>query len=522
MNSSPALVRAAQSGTAIGIAQLATYALGCLVSVSIAAQFGTSTLTDAYFMAASTAELLAKILLGGALASVLLPVFIEALTKGDPDRAWRLFSALFSLALVSFVLLGGLLEILAPSLMSFLAPGFSDDTRALTVTLLRVVLPAYLFAFLADLATVPLHAHRRFGLPAISRLIVPILTLLTLLTLARRLGVVTLAIGTVAGTAIQVGTLLAALRGSGYTFRFSLRMRDPDVRRVLALTFPFVISILAAHGAGAVYRILISHEPPGSLASLKFGEKIYQLCNTLFFGTITQVAFPALARAAATSDEILRHRFAEAARAVVFLGIPVTVGIILLREPLVRLLFERGAFTAESTTATALLVPFLIIGILGNGLSSLLGHVTLALQATRISVGVNIALQAIAASLFVFLTPSLGVKGIALTSGLGPFVLLLLYLWALRSRGLGLGAILLDKSLLRLFAAGAVCMTLVVASTTLLERLSAGTIRDVLVLSVGGIVGATSYLAAAWLLRVPETGLLKELFVRSLYRLRHS
>lgn len=522
MNSSPALVRAAQSGTAIGIAQLATYALGFLVSASVAAQFGTSTLTDAYFMAASTAELLAKILLGGALTSVFLPVFIEALTKGDPDRAWRLFSALFSLALVSFVLLGGLLEILAPSLMSVLAPGFPEDTRALTVTLLRLVLPAYLFAFLADLATVPLHAHKRFGLPAMSRLIVPILTLLTLLALARRLGVVTLAIGTLLGTAVQVGILLASLRGSGYTFHFSLRMRDPDVRRVLALTVPFVLSILSIHGAGAVYRILVSHEPPGSLASLKFGEKIYQMCNTLFFGTITQVAFPTLARAAAISSENLRHRFGEAARAIAFLGIPVTVGIILLREPLVRLLFERGAFTAESTAATALLVPFFIIGILGNGLSSLLGHVTLALQATRISVGVNIALQAIAAALFVFLTPSLGVKGIALVSGLGPFILLALYLLALRDRGLRLGAIFLDKAFLRLFAAGAVCTTLVAASAMLLQRLAAGTARDVLVLSVGGIVGATSYLAVAWLLRVPETSLMKELLVRSLSRLRHS
>lgn len=513
------LLRAAKSGSAIGMAQLAAYALGFLVSMATAEQFGVSRTTDAYFMAASTAELLAKILLGGALTSVFLPIFTEAITKGDPDRAWKLFQALFLLAFLAFALLGGLLQVAAEPLIGILAPGFQGDAQSLTVLLLRFLLPAYLFSFLADLATVPLHAHRRFGLPATSRLIVPLLTLFAIFALVHRLGVLTLALGTLAGTALHVGILLTALRRSGYRFRPRLELFTPDVRRVLTLALPFALSILAAQGAGTVYRILVSLEPEGALASLKFGEKIYQMTNILFFGTVTQVAFPAFARAAA-SPEALRARFSEATRAVAFLGIPLTVGTILLREPLVRLLFERGAFTPEATVATSLLVPFLIIGVLGNGISSLLGHLTLALQATKISVGVNIALQAIAASLFVLVTPTLGTVGLALVSGLGPFILVLLYLWALRDRGLRLGAVVLDRVFVKLLVAGAACGTLVAAATTVLQRLPAGSVRDGLMLGTGGLVGAGTYLLVSWLLHVPEIGILRSLAAQTIRRLQ--
>lgn len=514
------LLRAARSGSAIGVAQLATYALAFFVSVAIAAKFGTSRLTDAYFMAASTSELLAKILLGGALTSVFLPIFIEMLTRGDEGRAWRLFQTLFSLSLLAFVVLGGLLQIVAEPLTKFLAPGFPSDTRALTVLLLRFLLPAYLFSFLADIATVPLHAHRRFGLPAASRFVVPLLTLFAIFALAHRLGVVTLALGTLAGTALHVAILLVALRRSGHRFRPRLEMTNPDVRRVLALAFPFALSILAVHGAGAVYRILVSAEPEGALASLKFGEKIYQMTSVLFLGTVTQIAFPAFAKAAATSPDDLRARFRTAVRIVAFFGIPLTVGIILLREPLVRTLYERGAFSAEATALTAVLVPLFIVGILGNGVSSLLGHIALALQATKLSVAVNVALQAIAASLFVLVTPRLGVKGLALVSGVGPFILTALYLWALRHRVPKLGAALADEVFLRLLAAGMACGVSVTATTTLLRHLPAGFDRDIAMLLSGGIAGASSYLFVAWLLRVPEVHTLRALAASMIAKVR--
>ncbi|MDP3685845.1 MAG: lipid II flippase MurJ, partial [bacterium] len=126
----PALTSAARSGTAIGMGQLMSSAVSFFLNIAIAATFGAARTTDAYFMATSTAELLAKILLGGALTSVLLPIFIEYLTKNDARRAWALFSSLLSLAVLAFLILGGVLQFVAEPLVALVAPGFSEETRA--------------------------------------------------------------------------------------------------------------------------------------------------------------------------------------------------------------------------------------------------------------------------------------------------------------------------------------------------------------------------------------------------------
>lgn len=514
----PALSRAARSGTAIGIAQLAQYAVSFALSVVIAAMFGVARTTDAYFMATSTAELLAKILLGGALISVLLPSLVEHLTKNDPARAKALFSSLFSLAVVAFVILGSLIQAFAEPLVTFLAPGFAAETRALTTVLLRLVFPAYLLSFLADLAIVPLHAQRRFGLPALSRLVVPALTLLALLVLVGRLGIQALVLGTLIGTAVQLAILFLALHRSGYRPSFLPHLNNPDVKHVLLRTLPFLLSILAAQGAGIVYRILVSGEPEGSLASLKFGERIYLISNTLFLGTIVQVAFPAFARAVSAAPTEAAQRLHTAIRLVTFVGIPLTIGLILLRVPLVRLLYERGAFTAEDTLATAALVPFFVIGLLGNGWSSLLGHFVLAFQDTKTAVGVSVALHAVAAALFVILVPVLGVTGLALVSGLGPFALTALYLWAFRHRTPS-RTLLFNSHMVRLLLAGGICAMTVATTRVLVQLFPAGWERDVSTLVTAGALGGAAYVLAAWLLRVPETGIVLQLLRHELKRM---
>lgn len=512
----PTLAHAARSGTAIGIAQLLSYAASFALSLAIAATFGAGRTTDAYFMATSTAELLAKILLGGAVTSVLLPLFVEYLAKENPSRAWTLFSSLFSLAMVAFLVFGSILQLFADTLVTFITPGFAEETRLLTIVLLRLVFPAYLFSFLADLAMVPLHAQGRFGLPALSRLVVPTITLLALLTLVGRIGISVLALGTLIGTAVQLSLLLLALSRGGY--KPTIHLLHPDVKRVLLLTVPFILSILAAHGAGIVYRMLVSLEPEGSLASLKFGERIFMIANTLFLGTIVQVAFPAFARAASTSLTEAHARLQTAFRLVTLAGIPLTVGLILLRTPLVRVLYERGAFTPEDTAATALLVPFFVFGLLGNGWSSLLGHFVLAFQATWTAVGVSVALQAIAAGLFALLVPSLGVVGLALVSGLGPFVLTALYLWAFRHRMPSLRVLFFNAQMGRLALAGGLCALVVIAVLAVTQTFPPSRSRDLSTVLIGGIGGGGAYVLAAWLLRVPETGmvlrLLRDEFLR--------
>lgn len=517
----PPLFRAARAGGAIGLSTVGALIAGFFLQLAIAFTFGAGGETDAFFMAQGTSELLAKILLGGSLTSVFLPVFIEYVTRGDPARAWRLANNIFHVAAVAFVLALVVLELFADPLVSLIAPGFAPDIHRTTVVLLRIMLPAFFFSMLTELATAILHSFRVFGIPAASRLITPLLSLLLLVTAASRVGIAALAIGALAGASLQMFLILRALFRTGFRYAFVLSLRDRDLLRVLRLVAPFAISVLAAQGAGVVYRVLVSHLAEGSLSALKFGEKLYTMTNHLFLTSITTVTFPAFARAVAAriAGEI-RDTARRAARFMIFLGVPLTLGIMLLRTPLVRVLYERGSFTSEDTAATAAVLGLLLIGLVANGLSSLLGHLALALKVTHVSVSVTAIAHGVSTLLFILLTPRLGIRGLALATAITPFILALLYLAGLRRRVPRLWAIFADPGLVKFAASGIALAAGVTLGQRLASPLEGNLAGDVATILAGTLLGVIAYGSAALALRIPEIRAAREIVYYAVRKLR--
>ncbi len=517
----PPLLQAARAGSAIGFSTIAALLIGFVLQLTIAYRFGAGGDTDAFFMAQGMSELLAKILLGGSLTSVFLPIFVEHLTHGQPERAWKLANHLLHLsAAVSFAVLL-LMGFFTDTLVTFMAPGFSAATHATTVLLLRVLLPSFFFVLLTDLGMAILHSFRVFGIPAFSRLLIPLTALMFLLAAGQRYGIVILAIGTLAGATIQIVLIARALSRAGFVYQPLLSIRDPDVRRVLLLVFPFAFSVLAAQAAGVVYRILVSHLPEGSLSALKFGEKITQMTNALFLGSITTIAFPAFSRAVAIQSwEDTRTTMRQAVRLMLFFGIPLTVGIILLRVPLVRLLYERGSFTPEDTQATAAVAAILFLGLIANGLSSLLGHLALALKVTRVSVAVTIATHVVTIGLFAFLAPRFGIRGLALGSAISPYILAGLYVIALRKKSAHLWHVFADASLLKFIVSGAALAAGVQLGRRLGTLAPTPVMSDMITLAAGGALGSAAYAAASWALGIPEVRSVREVLYYTAHRRR--
>jgi putative peptidoglycan lipid II flippase len=406
-------------------------------------------------------------------------------------------------------------------LVSVIAPGFPAATHDTTVRLLRIMLPAFFFAMLTDLAIAILHSFRVFGIPSISRLIVPLLSLLLVLTAAERYGIVVLAVGTLLGATVQIMLIFRALFRSGFRYTPALSFRDADVRRVLSLVAPFALSVLAAQGAGVVYRILVSHFPEGSLSVLKFGEKIFQMTNTLFLSSITTVVFPALSRAVAERAwEETRKTMRQAVRLMVFFGVPLTVGMMFLREPLVRLLYERGSFTAEDTAVTAAVLGLLLLGLVANGIGSLLGHLALALKATRISVFATIGTQLASILLFFLLASRLGIRGFALASAISPFILVALYMVLLRKQVARVWNILADPTLLKFIVSGVALSVGVAVGTRLTGGGGDHSLPDIVILTVSAGLGSLAYIGSAWALGIPEIRIVREIVYYALRRFR--
>src|SRR3989344_3495615 len=386
----------ARQASFIGLTALGGAVVGFFLQLLLAYYFGAGKSTDAFFMAASLSELLTKLLMGGSITAVFLPMFVHYLAQDQRAQAWDLALNILHIATSLFAVLLIGVGMLAQPIVSIIAPGFDAATQALTVQLLYVLLPSFLALFLVDLLTTILHAIQRFTIPALLRLLTPGISILAILIFQRYVGIYALAIGVVLGAFLQLAMVLAGLARQDFHYHWRFNVHNPDFRRLLHLVYPFIFSMLVTQLAGIVYRILVSDLSAGSLSALKYAEKITQLLTIVFISSVTTVIYPRLAQAAGKHDfEGLMATLAYAMRLLLLLTVPLWIGVSMLREPIIRFVYEHGSFSPEAVTLTSHALLFLSISLWTNAVSSLLGHAVLALQRTRAAVAITVASQAV-------------------------------------------------------------------------------------------------------------------------------
>lgn len=489
------LQQTASSAGLIGIIALGGAAVSFVLQQLVAYTFGASSTTDAYFMAQSTSELLSKLLLGGSITAVFLPVFVQRLTQGKKSDAWQLALNVLHITAAAFLIILIAIGFLAKPFVEFIAPGFDSATTALTVQLLRVILPSFLALWLVDMATAMLYSLKQFALPAWLRVLSPFTAIILVLALASSMGIYSLALGALVGSVVQFAFVTWGLSRQGFSYRWVWQPFDPTIARLARLVYPFIFSVLATQVAGIVYRVLVSHLTPGSLTALKYAEKITQLLTIIFLTSITTVIYPLLSEKASRRDFAgMRATLGEAIRLVCLVSIPLVIGVTILRNPLISFVYEHGLFSADDTAQTSIALLFLALGLTTNGISSILGHATLALQRTKAAVTVTIASQTVAVALFFLLVPLMGHAGLALASSLVPISIAAFYFLYLRRHIPRLWQIFWHVTYLKL-------AVLTVVLWVVLRFLHTAMPQDVI---VSTIIGSTVFFGGAYLWKVPE------------------
>jgi putative peptidoglycan lipid II flippase len=412
----------------IGITAAGGAVFGFFLQLLVAYYFGAGGTTDAFFMAQSTSELLGKLLMGGSVTAVFIPLFVHRLAKGKEDEAWALGLNIVNIMACAYLVLIVCIWMFSGTFIHIIAPGFSGDTYNLTVSLLRILLPSFLFLFLVEFATSMLHSFKEFTLPALLRLVQPIVSIISIVSLVHVIGIYALAIGIVVGSIAQLAILVGGLVRRGMRYRFFINMKDPALKDLTRLVYPFLFSILVTQGAGIVYRILVSTLEEGSLSALKYAEKITQLITIIFLNSVTLVIYPLLSEKASLKDsDGMRSTLGSSIRLVVFSTLPLILAVALLRQDIVSFLYQRGSFSPQDALFTSIALLYLVLGLTTTGISSIFGHAVLALQKTKAAVAITIASQVVAISLFILLVPYMGFAGLALASSLVPLSSALLY-----------------------------------------------------------------------------------------------
>lgn len=360
--------------------------VGLIRQVLVSQAFGTSAAMDAFNAANRVPDLLFNLLAGGALGSAFIPVFTELLAQGRQERAWKLASALATNLVLMFTGISLAIAWAAPWVVStLLAPGFPASLQALTVQLLRILLLTPLVFGLSGLVMAILHVHRRFVLPALAPTMYWLGMIFGVVVLARMWGIFGLAWGAILGALGHLmiqGPDLWRLPQRRYYLLLGWNL--PDVRRVLRLLGPRWVGTAIVQLNFWINVVLASGMPEGSLTALQLAWAVMTMPQVVLAQGMAVVALPTFSRHAAEAAwERLRSSLLDSLRWVVLLALPASAGLILLREPLIRVLFQRGAFDEGSTQLVAWALLWYALGLVAHSVVEILARAFYALQDTK-------------------------------------------------------------------------------------------------------------------------------------------
>jgi len=431
--------RIARSTAVFSAATAVSRVLGLVREMVSAYFFGVSGLINAFTVAIQIPNLVRSLVADAALSGAFVPVFSELLEKGEKQRAWRVASTLFWLTLL---VLGGVTAVfilLAPLLMKpFGDPGGDFD---LAVGLSRVLFPIVVLLGLSGIVVGILNTYHHFALPALAPVAWNLVIIVGLFLGVPRIDGESAQLYLYAGVVV-LGTLLQLLLPIPWLRRLDGRLtvvidwRDPAVHRVLALMLPVTLTIGLINVNFLVDTLFASRllDPELAPAAIDKAFRLYMLPQGIFSVAVSTVLFPTLARLAARGDRPgLRRTLDGGIRQIAFLLVPAAFLSVVLAEPIVRLVYQRGEFTAEDTTIVAQCLQAFSLGLVFNGWALILNRTFYAVQTnwapTAVALGA-VALNALFDAVFY----RLGIWGIPLATSTVNVLVAVVLVVALRRR----------------------------------------------------------------------------------------
>jgi putative peptidoglycan lipid II flippase len=422
----------------IGLAVMCSRLLGLAREQICAALFGGGGAMDAFTVAFRIPNLLRDLFAEGALSTAFVTTFSKTIARGGDAAAWRLankVATLTTIVLSAICLLG---IVFSPQLVATLAPGFDVGKAALTVTLTRIMFPFILLVSLAALVMGMLNAKNVFGMPAMASSFFNVGSIVGGVLLGAWLdphfgphALLGLAVGTLIGGALQLGVQLPRLRRLGYHFQADFAWRDAGVNAILALMGPSVIAASTTQFNVLVNSMFASTLGDGPIFWLSIAFRLMQLPLGLFGVALGTVTLPLLSRLAVGGDmPTFRAELSRAMRLAFLLTVPSAVGLMMLAEPIISVLYQHGRFDAHQTAEAAGALRFYATGLCGYAALKVLVNAFYALDRRKTPMLVSfmaVALNLLFNWIFTFHL-GWGHRGLAFSTGcVATFNFLVLY-----------------------------------------------------------------------------------------------
>ncbi len=498
-----------------GAATLTSRILGLVREQVLAALFGAGDQMDAFLVAFRIPNLLRDLFAEGAMSAAFVPTFTTHLTKHGKADAWRLGNNVLNALLLITGALALLGVLFAKPLVTLYAENFAavPGKLELTVTLARVMFPFITLVAVAAAAMGMLNSLRHYFVPALAPAtfnVVAIVFAVGLTPVMPMLGlprIMSMAVAALVGGIAQVLVQWPTLRREGFRYRPLLDVRDQGLRQVLVLMGPGTVGLAATQVNLLVSTLIATSQGTGAVSWLQYAFRVMYLPLGLFGVSIATAVLPAAARHAAVNDlTAIRRTVSQGLALMLVVNIPATCGLIALSTEIIRLLLERGHFTAADTTATAAALRLYAVGLVGYSTTRIASPVFYALGRSRVPVALSVVSMLTNLGLSLVLVRVMGFGGLALATALAALVNATLCVVLLRRHLDGLAGRSLALTFLKTGIASAAMTAAVIAVNRSLSGSAgdAGTAMQALHLVAAIAAGLFVLALAAWVLRIGE------------------
>jgi putative peptidoglycan lipid II flippase len=483
--------------------------------------FGASNTLGIYLASTRLPDFLFQILIAGALSSAFIPVFSDYIVKGREKEGHKVASTLLFLSLAVFAFFSLILFIFAKQFSTLMAPGFSNAELNLLTSLTRIVIFGEILFIIGSFLSAILQSYNRFFIPGFAAAMYNFGIIIGIVLLSPFLGIYAAAYGVIIGALIFVLAQIPLAQKLGFSFKPSLSLasiKSSGVLDVLKLIWPRTISIAVFQVGTIITVTLVSflQDPGRNYVIFDYAQTLAFAPVALFGQAIAQAAFPILSKERERLEDF-KVTFITSFNQMLYLVLPISVLLLILRIPVVRLIFGAGQFDWAATVLTGRTLAFFSISIFAQALVYLVARGFYALHDTRTPLIIGAAttgLMVLMGAGFIFFY-HLGVESIAIAYSISSILnFLILFIFLDRKVG-GFDKFPLVKTVSKIFLATFFTAFALYVPIKLLDQLVFDTTKTVNLILLTGIsssIGLLLYLFLTWLFDVKEATMFIMLF----------
>ncbi|CEI73362.1 murein biosynthesis integral membrane protein MurJ [Romboutsia hominis] len=399
----------------------------------LASIYGTSSYSDAYLTAMNIPNVIFSAI-GATLSTTFIPLYFETNKVGGKEKSLEFANNILNIVVITSIILAIVSLVFTKPLVKLFAIGFEGEILKTTIEFTRILVLGIIFIGLTDIMVAYLQIHNNFTIPGLISVPYNIIIIASII-MSIWIGPKFMVWGTLIAIITKFIFLIPFAKKYSYKYKLRVDFKDPYLKKMFILVLPVFIGVMVTQANAMIDRTLASTLVEGSISALNYANRLNEFVLVLFIASVGSVMYPILSKLSSENNqEEIKKIIERCINCIIILAIPISVGAIVLSEPIVKVLFQRGAFDETATNMTSIALIMYSIGLVGLGLRDILRRIFYSLKDTKSPMVNGIISMLINIGLNLLLVKKMGHAGLALATSISSIICVFLFLKKLKQK----------------------------------------------------------------------------------------